>query len=67
MTPRQAIRKLHDLARQWPDGISLVSANGSLLVVDDKSGRVLDHIDIPNDGGDPNVETCEDGNEYIVY
>lgn len=62
---RKAITKLKNLATQWPDGISLFSSSGSLLVIKDDNGEILEYIyGIPNDGGDPGSR-IEGDKEYV--
>jgi hypothetical protein len=68
LTRQQAIKNLQALADRWPAGISLLSANGTLMVIDDKNGRVLDCIHgIPNDGGDPDFDERADGETYVYH
>ena len=61
---KRAIKKLRDLANEWPDGISLFSQSGSLMVVKTRDGEILAKIDIPNDGGDAGTHMIED-KEYL--
>lgn len=50
---RNAIKALQNLAKHWPDGISLFTNSGSLLVISDDL-RIVKWIEgIPTDGGDP--------------
>lgn len=63
---KQAIRKLKELAKNWPDTLWLNSMSGILYVMQrDVEGRraytlagycdpeyIVTRIDIPNDGGD---------------
>jgi hypothetical protein len=63
---KKAIAALHRLAKKWPSTLWLYSAAGTLNVmrygedgktVETESGgfdqeQIVDHIDIPNDGGD---------------
>lgn len=53
---QKAIASLKKLAKKWPNSLALFSCSGTLNVV--KNGefelvRVIDHINIPNEGGDP--------------
>ena len=65
ITVSTAIKRLKKLADDWPDGISLFSASGSLLVIKDNDRLILDDILIPSDGGDPNIE-IRNGKEYLI-
>ena len=64
---RKAITKLKNLANEWPDGISLFSSSGSLLVIKDDNYEILERIDgIPNDGGDPGSR-LEGDKEFLNF
>jgi hypothetical protein len=57
---KEAIADLQRLAKKWPKTLKLFSWSGNLTVVKPGNGRtfgqaVLTHIDIPNDGGDPDM------------
>lgn len=53
----QSIRRLQELAEDWPDTLQLFSWSGALCVVRISDGEVVTTVDgIPNDGGDPNNE-----------
>ena len=66
MTPeqKQIIKRLQNLANDWPEGISLFSSAGSLCVIDD-THKILAVINIPNDGGDPGSRVDDEGNEFL--
>jgi len=49
---QKAIRKLENLAKKWPESLSLFSWSGSLNVIKDQSVITV-IIGIENDGGDP--------------
>ena len=67
MTEKEAIKKLKDLARDWPKTLWLFAASGDLCVMStDSDGNrvyteqgggvdpryIIEYIDIPCDGGD---------------
>lgn len=65
---RRAVAALKKVAEIWPDTLWLFSASGTLCVMQTQNGErkvcseedyegidrncLVDHIDIPNDGGD---------------
>ncbi len=62
LTHAQVIKRLQLLADVWPQDLTLWSASGALLVVNDDNVVLDDIIGIPNDGGDPDIIQDADGN-----
>ncbi len=60
------INMLNKLADDWDDRLQLFADNGSLELVEYKTGEVLaSFIGIECDGGDPDHQVI-DGKEYIL-
>lgn len=66
----KAIRSLRRLAKKWPQSIRLFSWSGTLWITKINSNGiealVTEVKNIPNDGGDPNMESDEIlANQYL--
>lgn len=58
------LKRLKEIADNWPDDWMLFSQSGTLLVIEIAMGKIIEEIDIPNDGGD-NVYRDDEGNEFV--
>lgn len=60
------ISTLKKLEKQWDNKYKLFSASGTLVLIDVKSGKVIEIFPgISNDGGDPYFYTDHYGQDYL--
>ncbi len=60
-------KSLEILAQKWPDNLILFAANGTLLLVESGTGKVVGRYEeIKCDGGDPDFSYREDS-MYIKH
>lgn len=64
--PSEIVRRLDAMDKRWPDGLMLFACNGSLALIKQSTGEVIEWFDILCDGGAPDTYTIDD-KDFIVF